>query len=246
MKKVILILMVLALLPLVSGLEECQEIETANIGCLVVTPVITCNNYDSYTPAYAKDADGTVMTQIGSTGVYYFTFNESTVGAWTILLCSNHTSQITIGITDQANMNTINSTLFNEVDDLEENLLSINTSIMDNIDDTQTMLVSINSTLFNEVDNLEEDLLLINTSIMTNVDDTQTMLISVNSTLYNEVDTLEENWSAYASNSTFIAESVFGYNLTSAGYTDNRDSGLFGDIVKAMDLAIYWIERLLS
>ena len=259
MVKKLIFILILLMIPLVGALDECQEIETANIGCLVVTPVITCSTYDSYTPAYAKDADGVSMSQIGSTGMYYFTFNESTAGAWTVLLCSNHTAQITIGTTDQANMNSINSTLYNEVNDLEENLLLINTSIMNNIDAVDINLLSIN------------------TSIMNNIGDTQTMLISVNGTLFNKVNAINSSimgeMKAYSSNLTFIGDSVWEYsgdrnvtnlinpldinetaiaqeifssNLTALGYTDNRSTGLFGDILIAMDTALYWIERLLN
>lgn len=257
-KKLILIL-ILLMIPLVSALDECQEIETASIGCEIITPVITCSTYDTYNSSRSLITDDGGMTQIGSTGMYNFTFNESTIGVWTILLCSNHTTQITIGITDQANMNSINSTLYNEInainssimtniDDVEANLLLINTSIMNNVDDTQTMLVSVNSTLYSEVDLLEEDLLSINSSIMNEMTIYSSNLTFIGDSVwgYSGDKNVTNLLAPVDINETAIAQEMFNSNLTLLGYTDNRTTGLFGDILLAMDTAMYWIERLLN
>jgi hypothetical protein len=201
----------------VSALDECEEIETASQNCEVVTPVLECATYDLYNPSHVLDTDDGGMTQIGTTGVYYFTFNEATEGDWTILLCSNHTTVITVETKSTWDeISAINSSITGVVNTVNTNLISINGTLYTRIGDINSSisslittannnLISINGTLYAKID-------AINTSIMTNEDDTQTMLSSVNSTLYNEVDTLEENLTRYGSNVTWIGDSIWLYD----------------------------------
>ena len=269
----ILIVAIIVNMGLVTALDECQEIVTASTNCEVVTPVISCATYDLYNPSHVLDTDDGSMTQIGTTGVYYFTFNKATAGDWTILLCSNHSSIITIGTTDQVNMNSINTTLYNKIDStnssLYAHLTNVNSSVISSIGLLSANLTSINSTLYNQIN-------AINVSISTDVSNLNTNLLSINNTLYAEVDTLEENLTRFGSNSTWIGNSVWtydtrtidfsnstgsinatvtvnntaiagavwDYNLTKAGYSTNN-TGVAGSIQRYIALTIYWVERLL-
>jgi len=75
---IIAIVLLLITASCASALDECQDIETTGVACEVVTPVIDCSTYDSYNPSHTIDTNDGAMTQIGSTGIYYFTFNETT------------------------------------------------------------------------------------------------------------------------------------------------------------------------
>lgn len=274
------ILIILSILPIASALEECQEIVTASTNCEVVTTVISCATYDLYNPSHVLDTDEGSMTQIGTTGVYYFTFNKVTAGDWTILLCSNHSSIITIGTTDQVNMNSINTTLYNKIDStnssLYTHLTNVNSSVISSIGLLSANLTSINSTLYAHIDLVNNNTISINgtlytkigdinTSITNSITTVNTNLLSVNNTLYAEVDTVEENltwivartanqtfWfdalndsiGSTSSNSTFLAKSVWDYNLTAAGYSTNN-TGIAGSIQRYIALTVYWIEKLL-
>ena len=197
----------------VSALDECQDIVTASINCEVVTPVIECATYDLYNPSHTLDTDDGAMTQIGATGVYYFTFNEATAGDWTILLCSNHTTEITIGTTDQVALSSVNSTVYNQINAVNvtlytyltginnsittdvktigTNLISVNSTLYAHIDLTNNNLVSINGTLYNKIDGINTSIMnkitAVNTSISTDIYNLNANLLSVNGTLYTRI-----------------------------------------------------------
>ena len=104
------------------SLPSCSNIQEPSLACMVVTPMIDCSTYDLYDPANSLDTNDGAMEQIGSTGIYNFSFNESTEGAWTILLCDNTTSTIDVSLS-------ANSNLLLEVDYIEENTSAILTQL---------------------------------------------------------------------------------------------------------------------
>lgn len=228
----------------VSSLDECQSVETANIGCEIITPQLTCSTYDLYNSSRSLVIDDGGMTQLGSTGVYNFTFNQSNLGDWTILLCSNQTSVITIGITDKANSNSINTTLFNKIDainsSLDSHISNINSSLSDQIIVVNDNLISINSTLYNEVDALEENLTRYGSNA-TWIGSSTWAYPTRTIDFTNSTGTV--NASAAIDN-VAIASAVWDMNLTAEGYTETN-TGMAGSVMRYIAKAVYWVERLL-
>ena len=208
-----IIMSLLITISTVYAMDGCEEIETASQNCEVITPVLECSTYDLYNPSHVLDTNDGGMTQIGTTGVYYFTFNEATEGAWTILLCSNHTTEITIGTTDQVALSSVNSTLYNQINAVNvtlytyltsinnsittnintvgTNLISVNSTLYAHIDLTNNNLISVNGTLYNKIDGVNTSIMnkitAVNTSISTDIYNLNTNLLSVNGTLYTRI-----------------------------------------------------------
>jgi hypothetical protein len=96
MKKVLFVLIALLLVPVIYGMRQCNLIQEPSVNCEITTPVITCNTYDWYNSTHELATDDGAMTQIGTTGVYYFTFNAPDSGTHTILLCDNTTGTLEV------------------------------------------------------------------------------------------------------------------------------------------------------
>lgn len=98
MRKIILLsfTILILLVSSVSAMRTCQEIQEKNIACEVITPVIDCATYDLYNSTFSLKINDGTMTQLGSTGMYNFTFNQSDTGTHTILLCDNSTTVIEV------------------------------------------------------------------------------------------------------------------------------------------------------
>jgi hypothetical protein len=94
----------------VLALEECQDIVPVNSECSIVTPVISCTtyDYDLYNNTFGLNLSGGEMSEIAAgSGVYNFTFdtkNQSALGIWTVILCSNHTLTLTVGEPTKVNI----------------------------------------------------------------------------------------------------------------------------------------------
>ena len=78
------------------GMRACDFIQEAGISCEVITPVVTCGTYDMYNSTHELTIDDGAMTQIGSTGVYYFPFTQNDSGTHKIILCDNTTATIEV------------------------------------------------------------------------------------------------------------------------------------------------------
>lgn len=97
MKKItILGIVIFLLFPIVYSLSSCLEIQSPGVDCVVLTPVIDCSTYDLYNSSLDLTIDDGAMSQIGSTGIYNFTFNQSDSGVHKILLCDNTTATIQV------------------------------------------------------------------------------------------------------------------------------------------------------
>jgi len=233
MNKWILILMMLLLIPLANALGECQDIQSFNDNCTVITPVIDCSTYDLYNETNDLVIDDGVMSQIGSIGVYNFTFLANDTGVHIIHLCSNHVSTIYVGVTDQDYIELINSTLVNKIE-------GTNTSLHDD-------LRNINSSLYNRINQINSSII-----IWGDRNWTTASSISINESLiadyvWNETSrtiTGGNLTSTTSVNVTEIVEGIFDYNLTGEGYTA-VDNGLFGNFIKLILDVVQWIERLI-
>ena len=120
MKK-ILVLMLVLLASLVSAGRTCQDIIEPNTVCEIITPVIDCSTYDLYNSTLSLNIDDGSMDQIGTTGMYNFTFNQPDTGTHQIILCDNTTSTIEVAAYSQkviydnnlANFSTVQTDLDN-------------------------------------------------------------------------------------------------------------------------------------
>ncbi len=112
MKKTILVFIIFVLIiNQVFALRTCQNVQEANVPCQIVTPIITdCSTYDLYNSTLELNIDEGSMTQIGSTGVYNFTFNQPDEGTHKIIICNNQTTA-TIEVADYSYRNIGNTTL---------------------------------------------------------------------------------------------------------------------------------------
>lgn len=94
---------ILILIPLTfAAFEECSdtnEIEINDVPCNVITPFInnSCLNYN-YTITDVNTSQivrAWNMTPLGN-GVFNFTFNQSVLGTYSIVLCDNTTSTVSV------------------------------------------------------------------------------------------------------------------------------------------------------
>ncbi len=94
--KILLLGLMLLLIPIVSAIPECQSVTFPAVDCVVITPVITCDNYTydifNSTQQIVNDSN---LTQIGETSIYFFVFNYDYEDSFLIKLCNNYTRTIT-------------------------------------------------------------------------------------------------------------------------------------------------------
>lgn len=124
----------------VSAMPLCTEKVEPNTDCEVITPVIDCATYDLYNSTHDLNIDDGTMDQIGTTGVYNFTFNQPDEGTHWIILCDNSTAQIEVVIDNYATETNISDLETHgdstwataDVSDLatQANVTAINTSII--------------------------------------------------------------------------------------------------------------------
>jgi uncharacterized membrane protein len=98
MKKWIIIIMVMLVMPLTLAEEEvCKSTVELGKNCTVLTPVLACSgNYTIFNES--GNVKNGSMTLIGG-GKYKFNFNE-TEGNYVITLCDNTTRQIIVEASD--------------------------------------------------------------------------------------------------------------------------------------------------
>ena len=97
MKKIVLLmLLIIALSNIAYAMRTCQDVIEPDTDCEILTPITTCGTYDLYNSSHELSIDDGVMSQIGSTGVYNFTFNQANEGTYKIITCGNDTA--TIGV----------------------------------------------------------------------------------------------------------------------------------------------------
>ena len=90
-------LITLLVISIVYADRTCQDVQEANVPCQIVTPVIIgCSTYDLYNSTLELNIDDGQMSQIGSTGMYNFTFNQPDVGTHKGIICDNSTFTITV------------------------------------------------------------------------------------------------------------------------------------------------------
>ena len=80
----------------VYSMRTCQTIQEPNVICEIITPVIECSTYDLYNSSHDIVVDDGTMSQIGDTGTYNFSINQSDTGTHKIILCDNMTGTIEI------------------------------------------------------------------------------------------------------------------------------------------------------
>ena len=90
-KYIFLLIFVLVSIPFTYGVLCKSE---SIVPCTVQTPSINCDNYTVINKGGTNVQNGTMSLIEG--GVYNFTLNVPIANGYTILLCSNHTTQISI------------------------------------------------------------------------------------------------------------------------------------------------------
>ena len=131
MKKIIYLIIFVFCLVSVSA-HVCQDEEVPNSDCKIISPGnMTCDEYWVYDETGVLADSGTMTLLFLEGNIYYFTFTPSAIQSYVIHLCDGSTGYLKIG-----------NTLFQEVDNVEENqatiqshLLNINTSLHDEFDD---------------------------------------------------------------------------------------------------------------
>lgn len=99
MKKIIIPLVLLLVIPLALAVDECKDSVLANKECSLVTPYISyCSTYTLsafYSNGTSFLSDQT-MSQIGSTGIYNYTINFTTPDTYIIKSCDDSTRSIIV------------------------------------------------------------------------------------------------------------------------------------------------------
>ncbi len=93
---IIVICCILLQSAIVYGMSSCLEIQSPGVSCMVLTPVVDCGTYDLYNSSLDLDVDDGAMSELGSTGIYNFTFNQPDSGVHKIILCDNTTATIEV------------------------------------------------------------------------------------------------------------------------------------------------------
>ncbi len=153
MKKIIITLMVLFMLPMVMALDWCALEVPVNTECSEVTPILgTCGSYTVKVYNSSYDLVNTyTMTQISTSGSYYFNFTGSTKGVHKWVACDNSSGTINVGQTDKQNTTANADRIITEGNSLWTTATGFAT--VDNVStiitntDTEAELIKINNTL---------------------------------------------------------------------------------------------------
>lgn len=124
----------------VEGITDgCGQKQESGIPCVVRTPsILGCTTYDMVGPDNSLVVDDGFMEEvIAGTGIFNFTFQQTTFGVYTIILCDNFTTtNINIEVTIDQNLESHNNSLFDLVASLEEGIQNNATDIKLNITNT--------------------------------------------------------------------------------------------------------------
>ena len=205
MNKIVLITIIFLIIPTVYA-ALCENRIDADTECLILTPVIDCN-----TSATILSNNGGLETKtmisVGN-GIYNFTFKNVT-GSYTIILCDNTTSQISV-----------KETVDGKLDDLEVNVTKILSDIEDNQSQwiTATGFATLQNTsdIRNDIGKLEDNLSDVAdnvTEILVNLKDNQSQWITATGfetegNASNRFTQVQENLSYIKSNLTTIISEV--------------------------------------
>lgn len=105
--KLLLLILALALIPISLAIPGCEYVVYANEVCMASTPYFSTGSptYDMYYPNNTIAIDDGTMSQVGSSGMYNFTINQSASGLYKLILSDNSTSSFTIGTVSSSPMN---------------------------------------------------------------------------------------------------------------------------------------------
>lgn len=87
MKKTLVFLMFLIVLTTVLAVEECANEITSGVVCAVTAGQTGCTKYDIYHQNGSLAVDNGTMSLVGTS--YNFTFSQTAIGRYTIILCNN-------------------------------------------------------------------------------------------------------------------------------------------------------------
>ncbi len=94
--KLILLMLAVLIIPTVYAIGECRDLTFPGIDCLVITPVITCDDFTyDITNSTQLVVNQSNLTEIDSTSIFFFTFNFNYEDAFLVRLCNNFTRTIT-------------------------------------------------------------------------------------------------------------------------------------------------------
>lgn len=201
---------------LVVGLDECGDEVTAGVSCRVTTPRISCGTYDLYNDSDTLISDDRPMSQIGSTGIYNFTFSNSSLGRYLFHLCSNDTG--TINVVSKSN-------------DLQINYIENNvTRILSDIASVLVNQTTIYEWLTTDANIVQDAELAQNTSVIKSDLNVLIVGMSTNTTW------LSNNLNA-SSISLDLAQDLWNFNITSYNVSADFDSA--GAYVRAIEVFGY-------
>ncbi len=209
MKKIVILLMLVLCISFVYAERTCQDIVEPDTVCEIITPVIDCSTYDLYNSTLELRIDDGTMSQIGTTGMYNFTFNQPDVGSHKILLCDNTSATIEVEAYSQKaiydnnldNFSTLSSQLTSNISNLQsygDNNWSTSTGFSTHsAGDIWTVgsrtLTAINFEIFSSWNLLQNYVW--NTTTRTVINDTQTILNQMNDNFTSLQTYGDNNWS---------------------------------------------------
>ncbi len=262
MRKTMLYMMIFVLAVLISrGMDECWQEISSGSSCIVTTPKISCSTYDIYNDTNQLTVDDGSLSQIGTTGIYNFTFSLTPLGRYTIILCSNDTSYLNVvSVSDStkignivSNVSDMQSDLSNILVGVQSNASSITGILNANFTMTSAKLdallggISSNTSFLNSVLALNFTQIYTRFSYLdTNFTEVDTTLTNINTYLtsnftkiYSEFNILKtgmatnSTWVTNNVNVTVVGSSVWGHNLTA--YNTTADLHSAGAYLKAIE-----------
>ena len=237
MKKIVILLILVLCISLVYAERTCQDIVEPDTVCEIITPVIDCSTYDLYNSTLELRIDDGGMSQIGTTGMYNFTFNQPDVGSHKILLCDNTTATIEVATYSQkviydnnlANSSSIRgdiSTVQTESNLHFNSLANITVSEIDaQLNDSHSEGNWSDIGVGGDATSAKQDIIL--QGIQQNRTSTEDKIDTLANITVSDIDLQlnlshgEGNWSATGTgvattiNNTAVAEAVWDFNLTS-------------------------------
>jgi len=103
MKKIIILLMVLLVLPLCLAIECQDQTDVEDIPCELITPILSIGGDCNATVMDINDLSRNYtinITPVGD-GTYNFTFNFSEISQYSIILCDNSSATLDVGHWDE-------------------------------------------------------------------------------------------------------------------------------------------------
>jgi len=203
--------------------DVCDTEIDPNTNCWIISPAgLGCSKVTVYNESGQKDLDSVSMSELYTdSGVYKYTFNFNSQGAYTIVLCDNTTSTLTVKNT------TAGSEDYAYLTAILDNQVVIDDDILATNDSLHNTVVAINATISSDTSNIWN--YLTNSTMWRDVWTYTTRTLTSFSTIATEITEFMENRTEYYYDDSNFYPDSWEINYTNLGSVFNRTFEYDGD-----------------